>query len=289
MLQRIGPRLAIWAVVLCGFSLPGVGCRSRQEGEASTRAGLWSNHAPIQAADTSLPDSEYVSLGIAAHDRNWTADDMTEAASRLQIAGRSQPNHLPRHDSARSGRVFARIVARENLRAFRDANVPVSIRLSATVEFMQGLDGIYRLYLAALHEKKISGEEVVEINGARLRTAQLLMELLDEYGPTLSRDEPAYLARMESFARIRASLVEVLVGIVRCLSEPQYYGLAARRRLVTYSDEAFKSIVPRLPLESREALLVKLEISTADPHLDNLQPALRQLRDRVASAISSGD
>lgn len=279
------PRRAIWVAALWFTASCSFGCQGRRDGAASDPTAIWSADQPIPLVDTSLPDAQYLDLGMPTFDHHWSSADMLQAAARLEEIVGHQPNALPHFDSPRSGRVFSRITHSDNLTVLRDPAAPLAIRVPAAIEFMQGLDGIYKSYLVALHEKRSSGDDVVELNGARLRTCKLLLELLDEYLPTLSRAEPKSQARLASLDMIRSSLTEVLAGILRSLSEPQYFGLPARRRLVTYCNESLPKVVPMLHLESRKLLLTRLEHAASDPHLDNLQPALRELRDRVAGVV----
>lgn len=69
--------------------------------------------------DQSLTEEEYAALGMPTHDRLWSDAEMAKAASVLQTLGQNAPEHLPRFNSKRSGKVFARLAARENLEAYK--------------------------------------------------------------------------------------------------------------------------------------------------------------------------
>lgn len=211
---------------------------------------------------------------------------MKEAAAQLQILAKQDPGQLPRHDSPRSAKLFERITAPSNLSALADPSLPVSIRLSAAAEYSSAIDAIVRLYLSALSERKVSGDDVTQLYAAQLRTCAAVMKCLDEFLPTLAPTDPSYASRMAALEKIRSGLGDVVIGIVRASSEPRFFGYPARKRLVDDCAKTFDEIVPRLPVAARETVLEQLNVATTKRELSNLQPNLNQLRDRVASLVS---
>lgn len=263
-------------------------CKSESGKAASDRdPALWQAQQPFPTEDRSLTPEAYRAMGLAPLDRNWTSQEMKEAAMQLQILAKQDPGQLPRQGSARSSRVFARITAPSNLAALADPSLPISIRLSAAAEYSSAIDAIVRLYLNALSERKISGDDVTQLYAAQLRTCAAVMKCLEEFLPTLMPTEPSYAARMAALEKIRSGLGDVVIGIVRALSEPRFFGYAARKRLVDDCAKSFDDIVPRLPVSAREALLEQLNVASTKRELSNLQPALNALRDRVAFLVST--
>ena len=70
---------------------------------------------PVVAPDNSLGSAEYVSRGLPAYDRLWSAADYREAATALKAISAENPTLLPRSGSAKSGELFGRIVSLDNL------------------------------------------------------------------------------------------------------------------------------------------------------------------------------
>jgi hypothetical protein len=248
---------------------------------------LWQAQQPFPTEDRSLTPEDYRAMGLAPLDRNWTSHEMKEAAAQLQILAKQDPGQLPRHGSARSSGVFDRITAPSNLAALADPSLPISIRLSAAAEYSAAIGDIVRLYLSALSDRAVSGDDVTQLYAAQLRTCVAVMKCLEEFLPTLTPTDPSYAARVAALEKIRSGLGDVVLGIVRALSEPRFFGYSARKRLVDDCAKSFDEIVPRLPVSAREALLEQLNVASTKREMSNLQPALNALRDRVAFLVST--
>lgn len=280
---------AVSSLLLVGLlSSATVACRSEPgRGSADPDPALWESPQPFPVQDRSPTPDVYRAMGLSTFESNWTSEDMKEASAQLQILAKRDPAELPRYGSPRSGVVFDRITSPSNLTSLTNLSLPVSIRLSAAADYARAVDAIVRLYLAALTEKAVSGSDVTELYAAQLRASVAVMRCLEEFLPTLSADDPSYASRMAALEKIRTGLGDVVIGIVRALSEPRFFGYEARKRLVEYCAQTFDDLVPRLPVTAREALLDQLTTASTNRHLANLQPKLNMLRDRVAYLVSS--
>ncbi|HXO28864.1 MAG TPA: hypothetical protein VOA80_16050, partial [Thermoanaerobaculia bacterium] len=239
-------------------------------------------------ADRSLPDDRYVSLGLPSYDREWTGQDMTVAAALLQQLAAQHPEQLPRFRSRRSGKVFARIVAPENLRFLRDRSLPLGTRMPQELETLESSNAITKLYLAAFSASAVAGDDLIELLGIELRESQVLVELIDELVPTLSRQDPKYQVRMAGLDQTRRGLAQVVAGAITSLTEEQSYTLGARGRLLDYCLETFPRIVPELSAASQTEVLRRLDGLAAEPRLRELRPQLVTLRDAVHAATKPG-
>lgn len=281
-LRQLGLGLPLLAVAALAVS-----CRCQREGNASDPPAVaWSAANPIQIADLSLPNEQYVALGLAAYDRNWSSADLRESAAYLSALTTTKPGSLPRYLSARSGKVFARITSSDNLAVLSNPAASVSIRLPAALLYTHELNGIYQLYVAALQSKTVTGEDLVELHGARLRACRVLLELAEEFLPTLAKSDPKYLSRIEGIQAMRSATSDVMLAAVHALSEPLTYGLPARKRLVEYCREAFPAIAPRLAVAKRDALVLELKAAVGRPNLSNLQPELGMLQQEVTRTVA---
>jgi hypothetical protein len=236
--------------------------------------------------DSSLTPEAYRALGLSPFESNWTSLEMKAAAAQLESLAKSDPRQLPHYKSPRSGIVFERITSKDNLAALNDASMPLSIRLNAAADYSRAIDAVVRVYVAALSDKAVPGSDVTELYAAQLRSCEAVMRYLEEFLPTLSAGDPSYPARMAALERVRVGLGEIVVGIVRALSEPRFFGVEARKRLVEYCSSTFDGIVPRLPLNARQTLLDQLTTASHNRNLANLQPQLNALRDRVTQLVS---
>src|SRR5258708_39193539 len=185
--------------------------------------------APAASADKSLPDERYLSLGLAAYDHDWTGRDLGHAADRLKSLARTHPDQLPRFSSEKSGKTFARLAAPADASFFRKRSLSLGVRLPEALERFQASAALFELYLSAFAGKQVAGAELVELTGALLRNCVVLLEVVDELVPTISKDDPSYQERMAGLAQKRSGFAGVLTG-----ATPSFNGgtLAIRRRLL---------------------------------------------------------
>lgn len=262
-------------------------CRCQAKGGSGLSAAAWSAPTPFQLGDESLADAQYVALGLPAHDHHWSGEDLHEAAVHLQALATTKPRSLPRYRSARSGRVFARIIARDNLEVLRNPAAPISIRLPAALVYTHELNGIYEIYAAALRAKTVTGDDLAELHAARLRACHTMLELAEEFLPTLAPTDPKYQTRLDGITAMRNGTADAMLAALHALVEPLAYGLPARKRLVSACRDTFPLIAPRLPVARRDVLLQELRTTATQPTLANLQPDLGVLQDEVTSAVAA--
>jgi hypothetical protein len=279
-------RAALFALGLIGAVE--VGCRSRAvDQDKRLPAEIWSVEQPLRVTDDSLSIAEYRALGIPSTDRTWGADEIVETGKQLERLIERAPGALPRHTSAKSEQLFGRMTNSANLTSLRDSSVPLSIRLPAVIEFMRGMDALYRLYLDAFQLHHVCDEEMVELQGARLRTIEVVLELLQSSMNDDSPDEQQRVARRSAADSIRDRLTEVLSAMLRSTQDPRNFGVTARKKLIEYCQKSLPSILPKLNVKGREELVNLLDELHQDPQLANLQPQLGQLSNSAAAAVLS--
>src|SRR5687768_13419983 len=89
--------------------------RSPNPGPTTTAAAGPAAEPSNAIRDHSLPADKYIELGLPSYDRTWSGPEMTAAANALRSIAATSPQQLPRLNSGRSGAVFARIMAPDNL------------------------------------------------------------------------------------------------------------------------------------------------------------------------------
>jgi hypothetical protein len=152
---------------------------------------------------------------------------------------------------------------------------------------MESTNAITKLYLSAFLAKKVAGDDILELLGAVLRVSQVMLELTDEFVPTLSKDDPTYEVRMEGLDKMRRGLAMIVVGALVSLTEEQNYSIDSRLRFVKYCRETLSSMVPKLSAPSQAEVVQRLNDLADDPKLRGLQPELTALRDEVAAATKA--
>lgn len=118
-----------------------------------------------------------------------------------------------------------------------------------------------------------------------MRATVVMLELVDEFLPTIKKDDPSYQVRMQGLERIKGGLATVVSGGLETLTERDSYRGSERVRLVGYMQETFPLIVPRLPPGARAETMIQLAKMQEDSALKDLQPGLGELRLKVKASL----
>jgi hypothetical protein len=251
---------------------------------SSMRSSTASAAAVKQVPDQSLSGEGYLALGVPAYDRDWTSAQMSAAVSKLQALASTSPEKLPRFQSPKSGALFARIVSREPLHFYRDKSHPLDARMQEALGCLQATNSLLKAYLPAFNLGRVSGDDLIELFGALLRSTQANLELVDEFVPTVSKQDPKYPARMAGLDRMRRGLASIVGGAITSLTERQSYVVETRVKLLGFCRETFPAIVPKLTAPSQAEIVERLSALAADPQMRDL-PDLSLLRDEVKAAL----
>ncbi len=234
--------------------------------------------------DRSLTSDEYLRLGAPADDRPWTSAEMTKVQKVLTDLAKKDSRQLPRYRSERSGKVFARLTDDENLGLARNATFPLSVRLSEILTYSKEFGAISKVYMAAFAEQHIGGREMVELTAHLFRVMVAITDVVDEYLPTIPKDDPDYSGRMAGFERMKQGAATSVNGALILLTERDAYSAPDRVRFAELVTPTLPLLVRRLKPGSRAEMVQTLETMNTDPKLKELQPALGKLRDAVRKA-----
>lgn len=233
--------------------------------------------------DESLTSDEYLRLGLPAHDRTWAGNDMAKATAVLSRLAEENHRSLPRFRSPRSGKYFARMISPDNLALAADQSLPLETRMPQAIAQLQAVTNFMRLYLAGFVKQDVRDCELVELMGASYRVSVVALGAVDEFLPTIRKDDPTYEVRMNGVKRMKGGLAEMVFGGLQTLTERESYRTSELLRLVAHMKKSFPEIVPRLPDSSRTEALLKLEDMLKDPRLEDLRPQLAELLALVKS------
>ena len=236
-------------------------------------------------ADQSLTSDEYVRKGLPAHDRTWSGSDMTRVSKVFVEIAQEDQGKLPRYRSERSGMVFDRVTSDENLQLYRSKSLPVEARLTEGLNYVQSLNQVLKTYISAFLKKKVSDSEVIELMGASLRSAVMMVELADEFFPTLNKNDPSYQTRLDGLAQMKRGLATVVAGSIQTLTEGEAHRTSERLRLIGYLKQTAPTLISALPPGSRLETQVRLEKLSTDPGLSDLQPSFNELVAVVREAV----
>lgn len=241
--------------------------------------------APVVASDNSLTVEEYILLEVPAPDRDWSGEDMVKAAKVFSSLAQDEPQKLPRHESERSGKVFARLTSPQNLDQFKNHTLPLKARMALGLTYFEAYNQVFKVYLAAFLNKNVRDSEAIEVTGALLRLTVVLLELIEEWRPTITMDDPNYQVRMQGLDQMKRGLASIISGGLQMLSERQTYRERELVRLVAFMNETFPQMVRHLPDGTRTETLLRLAKMNEDPAFKCLQPGLGELHSKVKASI----
>ena len=206
---------------------------------------------------------------------------MSRAAKVLTEVANRDPRELPRYESSKSGKVFARITSDENLDSIRKKSFPVSVRTGLALQYLHAVTSIGKLYGTAAIEQQAGSDETTEILGLTLRIAVVLKELSDEVLPTLDKSDPTYSVRAKGLKQMTAGLGPVLQGLMNQALANKKWKPETRSRMLKYLDKTLPELVKVLPPKVREELRAKLKTLSERPefaeHQQDFQPLLEKI------------
>jgi hypothetical protein len=251
----------------------------------STRTKPIFSIVPKIISDESLTPEEYIRLGLPAHDRDWSGDDMVKAEQVLSSISKEGYRKLPRHQSERSGEVFARLTSAENLDLYRNRSLPLEVRMPQAMNYFQASNQINKIYLSAFLKREVRDTELLELMGAMLRSSVAMLEIVDEFLPTINKDDPNYQVRMQGLEKMKRGLADVVVGCLQTLTERESYRGSELAKLVGYMQDTVPVLVLSLPPGSRIEITSRLEKMQNDPVMKYLQPGLQNLHLKVKAEL----
>jgi hypothetical protein len=254
-------------------------------GQDQNRSPLLKHTAPDPPPDGSLAAEEYVKLGVPAFDRPWTGDDFAQAVKALTALAAKDAGQLPRHNSPRSGSVFARLISPDNLAACRDRSQPIKTRMGLANDYFPSFNAMMKLYLAAFVKGKVGDIDMIEVMGTSLRGSALVMELVDEFSLTLDKTDPKYKVRMDGLVLMKSGLATMIGGCLIMLTERDSYRTVSLRRLIELMRELLPAMIPHLTPDARDDVRYRLDALIKDPRMADLTPSLKQLLAAVDKAM----
>jgi len=114
----------------------------------------------VVAPDNSLDPMELIAQGMPSFDRVWTAEDNQAAAKMITDIAAKDPTMLPRENSPKSGVLFSRMVALENLDVTEQMR-GTSFEANHIVSFLDPSIQIFQTYASATSSSSSYDSEVV--------------------------------------------------------------------------------------------------------------------------------
>ncbi|WP_339730863.1 hypothetical protein [uncultured Gimesia sp.] len=202
---------------------------------------------------------------------------MKQAEAALLRISLQEFSHLPRYQSEKSGEVFERLTADDNLDMYRNLALSIDQRIPDALNYLQSSSQILGLYLEAFDQHAVGGIEIVELRGASLRLCVVILNLFNEFLPTIDKGDPTYLVRMNGLKQMRHGTALMVEDHFQVLTESQIYRTSEIKRLVGYMQNTLPEIIPELSEGSRSKILTRLHSLLDDPKMQHLKPELGAL------------
>jgi hypothetical protein len=232
--------------------------------------------------DRSLTVDEYVSRGVPAPDRPWSAQDYAAAIRVLRTIAAKDVLQMPRHESRTSGALFRRMCDKENLEPFKDRRLPIEQRLPALEPVQLALRELLVIYLKPAASGAAFDRENLEVMGMMLRLIPVQFALADEFLATLPKDDPKKEVRREAVASMRKGAATSVDGALLTLGQGKAYRASDLVRFAALVKESLPAALPSLPPDAQKEVPVRLQRlieAEADP---DLKAALKDLLAAVA-------
>ena len=237
--------------------------------------------------DDVLTAEDYVRAGVPGPTGRWSEQEMAAAEKALTKIAERDVRELPRLRGERSGAVFDRITAPENLAPFRDRSTPVAQRGAAALAFMQSSNNILKLYVTAAASGDPRPGEIVELLGLMLRILPLQLDLIKESLPTFDEEDPSYLTRLSGLDDFRRNSAGMVVSCVQTLADSASFSADERRRLIALMDETVPALFAEWQPALRTPVLAVFEQAALAPGVAQLQPAFAELHVKVRTAAAA--
>jgi hypothetical protein len=229
--------------------------------------------------DRSLNAADYIEAGLPTYDHPWQPAEMGLAAQVLTEVSAGNPAALPRFQSEKSGIVFARLVARDNLDLYANAAYPLEARYESSLAHLQGLVKLLHLYTAAGEADLTGDSELLELMDAQVRLAAVIHSLAAQVVAGLDRNDP----RASALPQMQAGSEKIVDGCLVTLTERDFYRTAELKRFAEMLQESLPGLLPHLSPAGREKLLARLRALPEEGVVSDMRPELEALRDAATA------
>lgn len=238
---------------------------------------------PTVAEDNSLTPAEYQAKGLPAVDKPWTDAEYAKAAQALEAILTADPSQLPRHESPKSGPVFARLVAVENFAPLQKKRPAADQRLSQAGRYGTAIQQLASVYARATNQhKKAFDAELVDLSAFNLELADRMRVLGDELVQEVARNDPQHDKREEVRDRIHYSFVAIIDAALAAFPQQHAYRKSELARFAGKLGDVLPRLYPVLPANAKRDLPARLEKLAGDEQDPALKEALLGVKAKLA-------
>jgi len=182
-------------------------------------------------------ENPFIEGGVPASTREWHGKDYIDTFNAI-VSGKAP---LPKIKDKYGKQIIERLTNPENFALNRNKNLPIHLRINDSTQIQQGLNAIIKLYVQQSRQGKDVHAEMAKLLAFSLRVAALEIELINEFVPTLPKDE-TYEYRMQALKDTYGGITTIFAGVEGCLDETNFY---SKEDLTTIL-EAMNATLPKL-------------------------------------------
>lgn len=162
--------------------------------------------------------NRFVEAGMPSPSREWYGREYTRAAELLANGTAA----LPTHADADGREILGRVLNAENFSLARNRTVPFVQRMEDFMAMQQAFNALQKRYAAEANRGANLNREVSGFVAYSLRMSTVMIELVDEFLPTIAKDD-RYEIRMAGLQRMKRGVEAVFSGAEESLGERSFY------------------------------------------------------------------
>jgi hypothetical protein len=221
-----------------------------------------------------------VELGVPSPERSWSAQDYALALEALSELAQKDPTQLPRYQSERSGPLFARLTAYDNVDSLESLQLPALAKVQTAGAMLGPASQILMLYLQAHSTSNSFASEMIELQAFTLHAAVAVLEAMNHVPTSGIRNREAFESGL---AQMQSGFGKMVSGFLTTLSEREVYSDEDRLRFLGRLMQDLPRLMPLLQPLTRKEVPVRIDELLANERSPEVKRGLESLRSAVAA------
>jgi hypothetical protein len=205
--------------------------------------------------DLSLTEKEYTEKGMPDIGKVWSEQELIKAHVTLGSLRTKKFQTLPVKDSRKSGKVFSRIISRENLSFLDDQTKALHDKAYEIQTLANFMNEISRMYHDNFKIEQYYSRELIEIYLFEIYIREKMMELSDKI---INSKDIADVAMSSGREAIIIGYVNLITTLVMEQEKTRSYSSGDLRRLSGATLKSVKENLKYLNSESKQRLSTEL-------------------------------
>ena len=205
--------------------------------------------------DLSLTENEYTAKGMPDIGKVWTEQELIKAHVTLGSLRTKNFLTLPVKGSRKSGKVFSRIISRENLSFLDDPSKPLRDKAFEIQTLANFLNEISEMYHDNLRTEQYYSKELIDIFISEIYVREKMLELAEKIK---NARDPADMAMSSGRPAIVGGYVNLIRILVREQEKTKSYPSGELKRLSGAVLKSVRENLKYLDSESKQKLSAEI-------------------------------